>query len=114
MDAERIAEVCHEANRVLTRFAGDVPVQAPWASIDEDMRQSSIKGVRFTLENPDVTPEELHEAWCAERRSQGWVFGETKDAEKKRHPALRPFAELPEGTRIKDAVFRAVVKALSP
>lgn len=112
MTAEEIARVCHEANRAVTQIVADVPVQPNWDCADADMKTSSVNGVAFALNNPNATAEQQHEAWCVERRAQGWVFGEKKDPIAKTHPALRPFAELPLGTRQKDAVFRAIVAAL--
>lgn len=109
-----IARVCHEVNRVLTEYAKDVPVQLPWDCIDEDMRASGISGVRFAIENQNATPEQQHEAWMRERLAAGWVYGPVKDSEKKTHPALRSYSELPPETRLKDAVFRAIVWAMGP
>jgi len=110
-DFERIARACHEANRVLTGFAEDVPVQPPWDECGEDMRKSCVEGALWALAHPEATAEEQHGAWMKDRISAGWVFGEVKDAEKKTHPALRPYAELPRATQLKDAVFRAIVGA---
>lgn len=109
---EQIAEVCHEANRALTKHVGDVPVQPAWAESPEEMRVSSARGVQFALDNPNATPEQQHEAWSKDKITDGWKYGPTKDAAAKTHPALVPYGELPEGTRRKDALFRAVVAAL--
>jgi hypothetical protein len=105
------SKACHEANRVLTALVKDVPVQPTWEHCGIDMQESCVKGVSFAFNNPDATPERQHEAWMRERIEQGWVFGEVKDPEKKTHPALRPYSELSEGTRLKDAVFQAIVRA---
>lgn len=112
MTAEEIARVCHEANRALTFLVADVPVQPLWDEVDADMKQSAIKGVQTVIDKPEITAEKLHMAWCEERWQQGWQWGPTKSVEAKLHPALRPWNELPEGTRKKDAVFRAIIKAL--
>lgn len=109
--AGAIAKACHEANRVLTAFVKDVPMQPPWDCCGADMQESCVRGVMFALQHPDATPEDQHNAWVSERLEQGWVLGEVKDVEKKTHPALRPYAELSEGVRLKDAVFRAIVGA---
>ncbi len=112
LPAGDIAFVCHEANRALTALICDVPVQPSWASVSEDMRASCIRGVEFALANPNATADMQHEAWAAERRAQGWVYGSVKDVSLKTHPALVPYDQLPEGTRLKDVLFRAVVQAL--
>lgn len=38
----------------------------------------------------------VHEVWAESRISQGWVYGEQRDDEKKTHPCLVPYEELPE------------------
>lgn len=112
MSPEQIAEVCHEANRALTRHVKDVPFQPPWDDAPEEMRTSSVRGVKFALANPNATPSQQHDAWAADKIASGWTWGETKDAEKKTHPALKAYGDLPEDVRRKDALFRAVVAAL--
>ena len=112
MTEEQIARVAHEANRAMTQILQDVPVQSGWDEISVDMRASCVNGVVFAIRNPDAGAEEQHEAWCKERRAAGWVWGPTKDVELKLHPALRSWSELSDGVRRKDAVFRAIVKAL--
>lgn len=111
-DVKSIAKVCHEANRVLTGLLKDVPVQAPWEECGEDMQKSATKGVQFALDNPAATPEQQHQAWFDERVSQGWTKGAVKDTTLKTHPSLIPYAELSEGVRSKDAIFRAIVDAM--
>jgi hypothetical protein len=111
MRSETIARACHEANRVLTQLVGDVPVQPPWDESPEEMRSSSIRGVEFAMANPNATPEDQHEAWCADKRAAGWVHGAVKDSAAKTHPALVPYDQLAPGTRAKDAMFRAIVRA---
>jgi len=44
--------------------------------------------------------------------SDGWGYGETKDPEKKEHPCMVPFNELPVEQEAKDFLFRGVVHAL--
>ncbi|MEV6811322.1 RyR domain-containing protein [Micromonospora sp. NPDC051296] len=40
-----------------------------------------------------------HERWCRERRGEGWTYGEPRDDARQRHPALRPWSELPPAVR---------------
>jgi hypothetical protein len=39
----------------------------------------------------------------------GWKYGEKRDVEKKTHPDLLPFYDLPQDERDKDAIFLALV-----
>lgn len=38
----------------------------------------------------------VHEVWAESRMAQGWTLGEKRDDEKKTHPCLVPYEELPE------------------
>jgi len=52
-------------------------------------------------------------AWLEDKKKDGWVYGEVKDAEAKTHPCIVPFEELPEFQKKKDALFCAIVDSLS-
>jgi hypothetical protein len=54
-----------------------------------------------------------HDNWSREKWDNGWVWGEVKDPEAKTHPNLVPYSALPAGERAKDALFGAIVRALS-
>ncbi len=106
---ETIARVCHEVNRAYCEGLGDYS-QPSWRDAPDWQRSSAIAGVEKALAG--ATPIELHESWCDHKRADGWVYGEVKDADKKTHPCLVPYGELPQSQRIKDYLFAAVVKAL--
>lgn len=108
----QIAEVAHEANRALTRILGDVPVQPPWSDAPREMIDSSVKGVKFALDNPQATAAEQHDAWARDKLASGWKHGPVKDEAKKEHPALVAYDKLSIGTKAKDELFRAIVGAL--
>lgn len=38
----------------------------------------------------------VHEVWAKARISQGWTYGKQRDDEKKTHPCLVPYEDLPE------------------
>ena len=106
-----IAVVCHQANRAWCESEGDQS-QSDWMFAPEWQKQSAINGVKFRLENPDAGPDAMHNNWSAEKVSQGWVYGDVKDAEKKTHPCLVPFDQLPLFQQKKDKLFSAIVDAL--
>jgi hypothetical protein len=113
MDAEKIARVCHEANRALTQILKDVPLQPNWDEAPEEMRRSSIQGVTWRLSNPKAPASEQHETWMRNKIADGWTLGDVKDSEKKTHPALIPYEYLESGVKLKDALFTAVVLSLA-
>ena len=111
IDIEKIAHVCHEANRALQITAGEADVSPHFMEAPEWQVQSAYEGVQAALDGQ--TPEQLHESWSATKIREGWVWGEVKDPAAKTHPCLVPYSELPESQRIKDYVFQAVVGAFA-
>lgn len=114
--AAQIASIAHEANRQLQRIQiamgiTAVPVAAKWDKFED--QEGIIAGVINAVTN-NVTPEQSHEAWCADKWSKGWTYGEVKDVDLKTHPCLVPYAQLPEEQKIKDTLFLAIVAALAP
>jgi hypothetical protein len=69
-------------------------------------------GVKFRLENPNAGHDALHNAWLEEKISDGWVYGDIKDAEAKTHPCIVEFEKLPEFQQKIDALFCAIVDSL--
>ena len=106
-----IAKVCHQANKAWCESEGDFS-QKDWREAEQWQRDTMINGVKFRLENPDVPASAMHENWMKEKLSQGWVYGVVKDVEKKTHPCLVPFDQLPEFQQKKDKLFSAIVDAL--
>ena len=43
--------------------------------------------------------ENVHDVWARGRISEGWTFGNVKDAEKKTTPFLVPYEDLPESEK---------------
>lgn len=111
MNLRSIAKVCHEANRAYCESIGDTS-QAPWEQAPDWQKQSAIKGVAFHLSNPDTTPTDSHNNWMRQKLDDGWEYGPVKDAEKKQHPCLVAYNELPIEQRLKDSLFIAIVRAL--
>lgn len=110
-EAYSIAICCHEANKAWC-FVNADESQKSWNEAEEWQRDSAVKGVIFRFDNPDAADSAQHDAWSKDKLDAGWVYGETKDAEKKTHPCLVPFHELPEFQQKKDKLFCAIVDAL--
>lgn len=121
---EIIARTCHEANRgyclALARtfispqvtydpaFNWETP---PWDHLRESERESIRAGVRFHLRNPYASAEAGHKNWLRHKAAEGWKYGPVKDSDKKEHPCMLPYEQLPEEQRIKDAIFKNIVEA---
>jgi hypothetical protein len=110
MTIQEIAQLCHEANRVLCLQSGD-DSQRTWAEAETWQRDAACAGVRWRLEHLDAPSSAQHEQWYTDKIADGWVYGPEKDAQKKTHPCLVPFEELPEFQQVKDVLFTAIVRA---
>ena len=109
---EKIARVCHEANRAYCSTLGDES-QQPWELAPAWQRDSAIAGVRFQLANPDAPASASHASWLEHKRADGWTYGPVKDEAKKEHPCFVAFEELPAWQQRKDHLFKAIVSALA-
>ena len=107
IDSVTIAKLCHKVNRAYCISMGDM-TQASWAKAPDWQKASAIRGVEFHLANPKATPEDSHLEWMRTKVEEGWVYGEVKDVDKKQHPCLRPYQELPDSQKAKDYIFSAI------
>ena len=107
-EIEKIAKVCHEVNRAFCRSLGDTS-QPCWDDAPDWQKSSARKGVCSLVHG---SPEVTHEHWLKEKTDNGWKYGPAKDAEKKEHPCILPYNELPRDQQTKDALFAAVVEAM--
>lgn len=107
-DIETIAQICHEANRVICTSNGDLS-QPSWADAPVWQKLSAIEGVRFHIDNPYADSRASHDKWMETKLRDGWRYGPTKNTDTKEHPCLLPYHALPEHERIKDDVFKAIV-----
>lgn len=106
---ENAAILAYEANRGYATALGDLSFTA-WSLAPQWQKDTNLEGVRQIVKDPDTTHEESHESWMKKKVEDGWVYGEVKDPEKKTHPCMVPYAQLPAAQRRKDAIFGAVVR----
>lgn len=106
---EMIAKACHEANKAICDFNNE-PMES-WNDAEDWQRKSAMNGVKELIDDPSLTPEELHVKWMENKENDGWEYGSTKDADKKTHPCMVAYQELPEYQQLKDQVFHAIVKS---
>ena len=110
-DPEHVARIAHEVNRAYCQSLGDFS-QPSWESAPEWQRASARIGVGLHTMG-DFGPEASHISWMQQKLSEGWKYGPVKDPEKKEHPCLVPFDQLPREQQAKDFLFRGVVHALT-
>ena len=105
------ARVAHEVNRAYCQHLGDES-QPGWVQAPDWQQQSAVDGMVSAFRNPEITPAQSHSMWMAQKTSDGWVHGDVKDPEKKTHPCIVPWDQLPAEQRLKDSLFLAVARAM--
>ena len=106
----QIAKTCHEVNKAYCESIGDFS-QPKWEEAPDWQKESAENGVRFHFFNINTTPADSHNNWMKEKIADGWKYGKEKNPEKKTHPCLVPYDELPKEQQVKDALFVAVVNS---
>lgn len=112
MNSAQIARICHEVNRAYCQALGD-DSQPAWEGAPQWQRDSALKGVELHLLNPHAGPQASHESWMRQKLDDGWQYGPVKAAERKEHPCLVPFDQLPREQQAKDFIFRSIVHAVA-
>lgn len=107
-----IAAAAHMANRAYCIALGDTS-QPLWKEAPDWQKDSAFNGVKATLTNPNHTPEDSHKSWLKQKISEGWIYGPVKDPEKKLHPCIVPYSDLPPEQKIKDDIFLATVREMA-
>lgn len=106
---EAAAQAAHEANRAYCIAIGDLS-QPAWEVAPDWQKISARKGVLGVYQGNG--PKESHEGWLQEKRDTGWKHGPVKDPERKEHPCMLPYDELPAAQKKKDEIFISVVNAV--
>lgn len=99
----------HEVNRAYCEALGDYS-QPSWEAAPEWQKSSARAGATLHL-SQDAGPEASHQSWMKQKLDEGWVYGIEKDPEKKTHPCLVAFEDLPIAQQAKDFIFRAAIHA---
>ena len=108
---EDIAKTAHEVNRVYCQSIGDQSLSS-WEESPDWLKKSVLNGVQFHFTNPNASPRKSHENWLKEKEAEGWCYGPRKDPERKTHPCIMAYHDLPLAQRMKDYLFVAVVKSM--
>lgn len=107
-----IARIAHEVNMAYCAAIGDHS-QTVWEDAPEWQQQVAIESAEMHLTNPNLSVSAAHDAWLKEKRHDGWTYGPIENSERKEHPRLVPYIDLPPSQRVKDFLFRGVVHAIA-
>lgn len=111
INIEKIARTCHEVNKVYCESIGDF-TQVHWDDCPDWQKESAMNGVKYMIDNPNTTSEEIHNNWMSEKKANGWRYGIVKDSYAKTHPCMIPYNFLSEEQRLKDKLFISIVRSI--
>ena len=60
------------------------------------MNLSGIEVPQAIQDALEALAENTHDTWAKKRMSEGWTCGATLDSERKTHPSLVPYRDLPD------------------
>ena len=102
-----IAKVIHSANRAYVDAIGGRAVNLTWEEIREEERQGLTKAISNMIIDPQ-TPSVSHEQWCLAREKDGWSKDLKYDYNRKTHPNMVPYDQLPFEEQFKDHLFMGI------
>jgi len=96
----------YEAARIEAKISGRRIVPEHWEKRDEAFKKQFIKVIERQCGNIKFeSAGAAHDSWWREHERMGWKYGIKRDAERKIHPDMVPFNELPKDERDKDEIF---------
>lgn len=107
---EACAKIGHEANRLFCEVMGDYSHRR-WEDTSDDLKQVARQAVIGIAEH-DYNAQQSHEAWVTAKRAAGWAYGQQKDVDKKLHPCMVEWAQLPFEQQHKDLLWINSVKSM--
>ena len=67
--------------------------------IPKPVDTSKIELSSDLLELTELMANNTHEVWAQQRMAEGWTYGEKRNDERKEHPCLIPYGDLPENEK---------------
>lgn len=96
----------YEATRLEAKISNRQIVPESWENRDEDFRIQFVEVVnKQCSDDKFLSAEAAHNSWWRKYEEMGWEYGPNRDQEKKTHPDMIPFYELPKNERDKDEIF---------
>ena len=97
---EKLSDEFKESNRAQARSIGD---KLRAVNMAFDAGESAFQTVtEFDEETTHFLAKNEHIRWMQEKIANGWVYAPIRDNEKKHHPCLVPYEQLPLAEQQKD------------
>jgi acyl dehydratase len=111
MEITEVAQICHEANRIVQALNGD-PVDVSWIHVDPERQERAVNGVAHKLTHPAATSRDMHANWMRDMIADGYALGPELSHADKTHPNLVDYDDLPLAQQLKDSLFSGIVESL--
>jgi hypothetical protein len=110
-----LPETLKASNRAFAARIGPKLEATGWLLVPDPLIDASAVDVAFSADEVEALARMEHDGWCEALLQDGWrADGPAKDPERKLHPLLVPWAELPERERDKDREsVRAIPRMLA-
>lgn len=106
-----IAKACNDTIKIYWDSLGEKVDFQTWEDADIWQKESLVRAVRNMLDDNHNNPEDYHKYWKKQKEELGWKYGKVKDIEKKGHPFIVDYKDLPKHERVKDQLLVAIVGA---
>jgi hypothetical protein len=84
-----------------------------WHELKPEDRKNITDRAIYYLTDPNAVVSSLHERWAHTKYSEGWSYAPQFSEEKKHHPMLVSYADLPLSRRVGDTLFMQTIQTLS-
>lgn len=102
----RRAIFVYEAAHIEAEISGRPIVPEHWEERDESFKIQFIKTIaKQCSDDKFKSAEAAHDSWWRAYKRMGWKYGTERNIDKKTHPDMIPFNDLPESERDKDEIF---------
>ena len=110
----KVARIIHSLVREYNFlvYGENYPNSAKWKDLSEEFTISLKNAIINESNRPSISNQLSHSRWMRDRKNQGWKYSEVLDREKKLHPNLVPYKDLPNSEKFKDFLFKNLVKYL--
>ena len=108
MKNEQIARLTYEADRAIRARMGQTLPE--WGKHEASLKTEWRSKVASFKKKDGITPRSRHESWVKDMITAGWVQGQKIDHDKKTHPAICPYDNLPEEVHLLDDVFVTIIE----
>lgn len=117
MSDARIAEFCHEVDRIYAHVILNDPDEeqgslVSWSQLEEGQRNTITSLVTRLREDPTLQARNIHEIWLRDAESKGWKYGSVFNSDKREDPLVVEFLSLSDAEQVRVEVFVQLVKTL--